>query len=92
MTPLALKSRERERALIPDSAIGDPEVTWHLMLALADTKAPVRETWIDHRLLGVSQDEIAAREQVSRQAVSLRIVAGDQVVRRYLMPMREALA
>lgn len=89
MTTVAVERRQaqaRELALIPDNAAQDPVVCWHIMIALAHVAPLCREAWIDYRIVGLSQERIAAREGLSRQAVSLRVQTAERALRAYLRP------
>ncbi|RDI73285.1 hypothetical protein Gocc_2885 [Gaiella occulta] len=52
---------------------------WELLPPLTALDLPdrQREAWFDHRVLGMTQDEIAGRDGVTRQAVSQWVIQVD---------------
>lgn len=79
-------SAHREIALLRERAREDPEIAYVVMLALASTPPLAREAWVDLRLAGIPLAEIASREGLTPQAVSLRVQAAERALRAYLRP------
>lgn len=54
------------------------------MCGLAKTNERTMEIWVDHRVLGIRQDDLARREGVSRNRINQRVKSGDEQILRFL--------
>ena len=64
--------------------IFDDETKFAAMIALPDVDMKSAEIWVDHRICGISQAQLALREGVSRNRINQRVIKADRVIGRFM--------